>query len=105
MRREHRAGRVVAGPVGDEARESVSMLNFLLGTVAGGLIACIATIAAARHPDVQARLGLTAPPSTAMTAAAITRPEVPCRPQGAPAQTVGDPEMLFSKRRFWSVAP
>lgn len=80
------------------------MMNFLLGTVAGGLIAGIATIAAARHPEVQNRLGLLPPPSTAMTAAAVTRPEIPCRP-ATPTPKVGDPEMLLSKRRFWSVAP
>ncbi|MEA1835015.1 hypothetical protein U8607_23240 [Methylobacterium durans] len=82
------------------------MMNFLLGTVAGALIACIATIAAARHPEVQTRLGLRPPESTALTPAAMTRAEVPCRPQaGTPPPRVGDPEMLLSKRRFWNVAP
>lgn len=80
------------------------MMNFVLGTVAGGLIACIATIAAARHPEVQSRLGLIpAVPSTLM--AAPPRPEPACPQPPASAPRVGTQEMLFSKRRFWSVAP
>lgn len=82
------------------------MLNFILGTVAGGLIVGIATIAAVRQPDVQARLGLF-PVSTALmmpSAHARGEPACPQRPAEA-AAAVGQPDMLFSKRRFWSVAP
>ncbi len=80
------------------------MWNFVLGTVAGGLIACVLTIAAARHPEVQSRLGLI-PPMPALTLAASARtPEVECaRPADAPK--VGTQDMLFNRRRFWSVAP
>ncbi|GJE59953.1 hypothetical protein [Methylobacterium trifolii] len=81
------------------------MMNFVLGLVAGGLIACIATIAAARHPEVQSRLGLfPAAPAITMPAA-VARPEPACPPRAAPPPGVGTQEMLFSKRRFWSVAP
>ncbi|KAB1076067.1 hypothetical protein [Methylobacterium planeticum] len=81
------------------------MMNFLLGLVAGGLIACVATIAAARHPEVQARLGLNPAPVPAVTMpAAPPRPDA-CPPQAGERPVVGNPEMLFSKRRFWSVAP
>lgn len=79
------------------------MLNFVLGTVAGGLIACIATIAAARHPEIQSRLGLF--PAAPATLMAVTHPEPACPPAIAAAPSVGTQEMLFSKRRFWSVAP
>lgn len=83
------------------------MMNFLLGTIAGGLIACIATIAAARHPEVQSRLGLVNP-SPPMTMSAVpSRPACPCsnaNPKAADP-TVGHADMLFSRRRFWFVAP
>ena len=80
------------------------MMNFVLGIMAGGLIACIATIAAARHPEVQSRLGLfPAAPSTLLTV--TPRQDPTCPPATVPAPTVGTQEMLFSKRRFWSVAP
>lgn len=80
------------------------MMNFVLGTVAGGLIACIATIAAARHPEIQSRLGLfPAIPATLMAVTPRTEPVCPPVPIVGP--TVGTPEMLFNKRRFWSVAP
>jgi len=79
-------------------------MNFLLGTVAGGLIACVATIAAARHPEFQTRLGLkpTVPP--VVMPAAMPRPG-PCAPRTGDAPKIGSPDMLLSKRRFWSVAP
>jgi hypothetical protein len=81
------------------------MMNFLLGTVAGGLIACVATIAVARHPEVQARLGLKPAPVPAVTMpAALPRPD-PCLPRTGEPPAVGNADMLFSKRRFWSVAP
>ena len=80
------------------------MLNFVLGTVAGGLIACVLTIAAARQPEVQSRLGLI-PPLPALTLAASPRPpEQDCAKPSASAN-VGTQEMLFNRRRFWSVAP
>lgn len=80
------------------------MMNFALGIVAGGLIACIATIAAARHPEVQNRLGLF--PAASSTLMAVTpRQEPACPPAAAHAPMVGTQDMLFSKRRFWSVAP
>lgn len=84
------------------------MLNFLLGAVAGALMASVATVAALRNPDVQVRMGLVRPePVTIQT----RRPEPVCPP--APVQThiqagspqVGQPDMLFARRRFWSVAP
>ncbi|GJE43518.1 hypothetical protein [Methylobacterium soli] len=81
------------------------MMNFLLGMVAGGLIACVATIAAARHPEVQARLGLRPAPVPAVSMpAALPRPES-CPPRAGDPPVVGNAEMLFSKRRFWSVTP
>lgn len=84
------------------------MMNFLLGTVAGGIIACVVTITAARHPEVQARLGLVVPAQAALAPMpmALTEPKCP-----APARSdvtearVGHPDMLFEKRRFWFVAP
>ncbi|MBY0298655.1 MAG: hypothetical protein K2X71_21885 [Methylobacterium sp.] len=81
------------------------MMNFILGTFAGALMAAIATIAAVRNHDVQVRLGLVRPE---VPVVAVRRPEPVCPPAapsvlaGAP---VGQPEMLFAKRRFWSVAP
>jgi hypothetical protein len=81
------------------------MLNFVLGTVAGGLIACVLTIAAARQPEIQARLGLRPAPVPA-TLAAVTRPaETDCGRRSEPAPKVGSQEMLFNRQRFWSVAP
>ena len=84
------------------------MMNFLFGTVAGGIIACVATIAAARHPDVQSRLGLIpsaqaalAPPPAAAPAAK-TCPTA-ARPPGE--ASLASSEKLFEKRRFWFVAP
>lgn len=80
------------------------MLNFVLGTVAGGLIACVMTIAAARQPEVQARLGLV-PPAVAATLAAVSRPAEPDCAKPADGPKVGIQDMLFNRRRFWSVAP
>lgn len=80
------------------------MMNFILGAVAGGLIACVATITAARNPEVQQRLGLV--PTLLATPMAATPRAVPdCPPAAAPAPSVGTQEMLFNRRRFWSVAP
>ncbi len=84
-----------------------AMTNFLLGLVAGGLIACIATISAARHPDIQARLGLI-PPAHAALAAPPNSKEADCKPiaKAEPSQaTAAQAESLFSRRRFWYVAP
>ena len=80
------------------------MLNFVLGTLAGGLIACVLTIAAARQPEIQARLGLI-PPAVAVTLAAASRPPDPDCAKPADGPKVGTQEMLFNRRRFWSVAP
>jgi hypothetical protein len=84
------------------------MMNFLLGTLAGGLIAGVVTIVAVRQPEVQAKLGLYPVSSALLLPAAPPRIEPPCslvpaRPQSD--QTIGHPDMLFSKRRFWFVAP
>ncbi|GJD83165.1 hypothetical protein [Methylobacterium haplocladii] len=83
------------------------MMNFLLGLVAGSLIACIATISAARHPDIQARLGLI-PPAPAALVEAPTRKDVRCvvPAKTEPVQaTAAQTDALFSRRRFWYVAP
>ncbi|GEM98158.1 hypothetical protein MRA01_26980 [Methylobacterium radiotolerans] len=80
------------------------MLNFVLGTVAGGLIACVLTIAAARQPEVQSRLGLI--PAAPATLAAVTKSvEHDCGRRTEPAPKIGSQEMLFNRQRFWSVAP
>lgn len=84
------------------------MMNFMLGTVAGGLVACIVTVAAVRQPEVQARLGLFPVSTALLMPAAPPRIEPPCTilPARSPAEgAVGHPDMLFSKRRFWFVAP
>ncbi|ACA15445.1 conserved hypothetical protein [Methylobacterium sp. 4-46] len=83
------------------------MLNFVLGAVAGALMATVATIAAVRNPDVQVRMGLVRPQ---LPAVALRRPEPVCPPPAAPPSLagvapVGQPDMLFARRRFWSVAP
>jgi hypothetical protein len=71
--------------------------------VAGGLIACVLTIAAARHPEVQARLGFVPPP---VAVAAVAKPAEPnCGRRVDPAPRVGAQDMLFNRQRFWSVAP
>ncbi len=84
------------------------MLNFLLGAIAGALMAAVATVAALRNPEVQVKMGIVQPaPVTIQT----RRPEPVCPPP--PVQThiqagspqVGQPDMLFARRRFWSVAP
>lgn len=80
------------------------MLNFFLGTVAGGLIAAVLTIAAARQPEVQARLGLKPAPVVA-TLAAVAKPREPDCAKPAEGPTVGTQDMLFNRQRFWSVAP
>ncbi len=83
------------------------MMNFFLGTIAGGLIACIVTISAARHPEVQSRLGLIQPAQAAI-APAPTRPMPQCPPvpksANADAKDV-TADAFFSRRRFWYVAP
>jgi hypothetical protein len=82
------------------------MTNFLLGTIAGGLLVGIVTISAVRQPAVQAKLGLF-PISTALMLPAAKTPEAPPHVEAPchPVATVGQPDMLFSKRRFWFVAP
>ncbi|MBK3395378.1 MULTISPECIES: hypothetical protein [Methylobacterium] len=83
------------------------MLNFLLGAIAGALMAAVATVAALRNPDVQVRMGMVRPEPVVIQ---TKRPDPVC-PPAAPVQVqagspqVGQPEMLFARRRFWSVAP
>ncbi|WP_420845337.1 hypothetical protein [Methylobacterium oryzae] len=92
-------------PKGIGPRIPGPMLNFVLGTVAGGLIACVLTIAAARQPEVQTRLGLIPVPAHT-TLAAVTKPAEPdCGRRTEPAPKVGSQDMLFNRQRFWSVAP
>jgi hypothetical protein len=81
------------------------MLNFFLGTVAGGLIACVLTITAARQPEVQTRLGLTPAPIPTAPAAITKQPEPDCSHRAEPAPKVGTQDMLFNRERFWSVSP
>ncbi|MEH3147213.1 MAG: hypothetical protein PGN34_18085 [Methylobacterium frigidaeris] len=85
------------------------MLNFVIGAVAGALMAAVATIAALRNPDVQLRMGLVQPAPVIVQS---RRPEATCPPAatqahagGGAAPTIGHPDLLFSKRRFWSVTP
>lgn len=81
------------------------MLNFFLGTVAGGLIAGVLTIAAARQPEVQARLGLK-PAVVPMALAAPPRaPEPDCGRRTEQVPKAGAQEILFNRQRFWSVSP
>jgi len=81
------------------------MMNFILGTVAGGLLVGLVTISAVRQPVVQAKLGLF-PVSNALLMRAAKTPEAPrSDPTCRQAASVGQPDMLFSKRRFWFVAP
>jgi hypothetical protein len=93
----------IPGLQGFGPRIASPMLNFFLGTVAGGLIACVLTITAARQPEVQARLGFKPPP---VTLAAATKPAEPnCERHAEPTPRVGTQDMLFNRQRFWSVAP
>ncbi|AWN36664.1 hypothetical protein [Methylobacterium radiodurans] len=80
------------------------MTNFLLGAVAGALFACVGTIVAVRHPEIQTRLGLR--PAVLLAAAPVPapRPEPACPPPPT-AQKVGGVDMLLSPRRFWWIAP
>jgi len=84
------------------------MINFLFGTVAGSIVACILTIAAARHPEVQTRLGLV-PPALAAPAQPLQRCPEPARSTAVTGAANGtapsQPELLFSRKRFWNVAP
>ena len=80
------------------------MMNFVLGAMAGALIVGIAAIAAARNPEIQQRLGLFPTPPVTMMAVS-PRAEPACPPVPAAAPTIGTQDMLFNKRRFWSVAP
>ncbi|MDP4005941.1 hypothetical protein [Methylobacterium sp. NEAU K] len=80
------------------------MLNFFLGTVAGGLIACVLTIVLARQPEVQVRLGLKPAPVVAALATVRKPPEPDCT-RSIDVPKVGTQDMLFNRQRFWSVAP
>ena len=81
------------------------MLNFFLGTVAGGLIACVLTITAARHPEIQGRLGLKSASAPTSPVAAAKPAEPDCGRRTEPASRVGAQDMLFNRQRFWSVTP
>ena len=83
------------------------MMNFLLGTVAGGIIACVVTIAAARHPDVQSRLGLIPSAQAAMASTPIAHgPErCPAAKAESAESKIAQADKLFERRRFWFVAP
>lgn len=86
--------------------DSTIMMNFVLGTIAGGLLVGIVTISAVRQPAVQAKLGLFPISTALMMPAAKSLPAGPRpEPACAPSVSVGAPDMLFSKRRFWFVAP
>lgn len=81
------------------------MWNFALGAVAGAVTAGVLTIAAARQPEVQARLGLTLP-KAAISAALAQPAEAQCAPAKVPAKPIGNTQdILFNRQRFWSVAP
>ncbi|WP_425277497.1 hypothetical protein [Methylobacterium nodulans] len=84
-----------------------TMLNFVLGAVAGALMAVVATIAAVRNPDVQVRMGLVRPepPVVQLRRSEPVCPPAPAASTMAGMAPVGQPEMLFARRRFWSVAP
>ncbi len=76
------------------------MINFMLGTVAGGIIACILTITAARHATVQ-RPMLVPMALAAATPAALNQ----CPPKEGLDQKMAGATKLFEPRRFWFVAP
>ncbi len=82
------------------------MTNFLLGLIAGCIIAGVVTISAARNPVVQDRLGLipiaqaAAPPP-----APVIRSEPLHCPEARAETPVGRPDMLFSRSRLWSIKP
>lgn len=87
------------------------MTNFILGTVAGALLAALLTIVAVRQPEIQSRLGLF-PISTApiLPAARTPDPVAEARPKTQAAcrtsqSEVGNFDMLFNRKRFWLVAP
>ncbi len=79
------------------------MWNFALGALAGGITAAVLTIAAARHPDIQAKIGLTPAPISV----ALAQPVEPrCTPPKALPKAAGNAEtILFNRQRFWSVTP
>ena len=87
------------------------MMNFILGTVAGAMLAALLTIVAVRQPEVQSRLGLF-PISTAPILPAARTPD-PAAEARAKAQAgcrtgqaeVGKFDMLFNRKRFWLVTP
>ncbi|GJD60809.1 hypothetical protein [Methylobacterium frigidaeris] len=85
------------------------MLNFLLGATTGALMAAVATVAALRNPDVQVKMGIVRPEPVMIQ---TRRPDPVCPPPPpvqahvqAGSPQVGQPDMLFARRRFWSVAP
>ncbi|WP_232629762.1 hypothetical protein [Methylobacterium sp. Leaf118] len=81
------------------------MTNFLLGLIAGCIIAGVVTISAARNPAVQSRLGLMPPAQAAAPATPMARTEPLLCPEVRAEPRVGRPEMLFSRNRLWSIAP
>lgn len=82
------------------------MTNFLLGIMAGCIIAGVVTISAARNPSVQTRLGLMpAAQAAAPPPAPVAHIEPPRCPEAHAETTVGRPDMLFSRSRLWSIKP
>ncbi|GJD35904.1 hypothetical protein FMGBMHLM_2817 [Methylobacterium aerolatum] len=81
------------------------MWNFALGAIAGGMTAAVLTVAAVRHPEIQTRIGLSAPP--APISVALAQPVEPrCVPPKALPKSAGNAEaILFNRQRFWSVSP
>lgn len=82
------------------------MLNFVLGTLAGGAIVAVALAVGLRHPAVLDRLDLAPRASVALPLA--KRSEPVCPPGAAPslqAARAAQTDPLFAPRRFWFVAP
>lgn len=80
------------------------MINFLLGGVAGGLLALVGTVAAVRSPAVQERIGIVRvePPVLARRAT-----EPPCQPVPGPSvpEAAKPADLLFNRGRMWSIPP
>jgi hypothetical protein len=81
------------------------MWNFALGAVAGAVTAGVLTIAAARQPEFQSRMGLVAAKSS-ITSAMAKSGEAQCPPPKSQPKPVGTAQdILFNRQRFWSVTP
>jgi hypothetical protein len=83
------------------------MLNFALGTLAGGMIAVVALAVGLRQPAVLERLDLAPRVSTPLAVAKRSEPACPpgAASAGAPGVRAAQTESLFAPRRFWFVAP